>query len=77
MSDQLYVIWSEEHGAWWRPKASGYTHFLRQAGRYTQAQVEVVVEEANRIIDPESGFDRERTFNEIAIPDPLQKKRPS
>lgn len=29
-----YLIWSNEHRAWWRPKSCGYTKFVSAAGRY-------------------------------------------
>ena len=35
MGEQLFVIWSWEHQAWWGPSHSGYTEQLAQAGRYT------------------------------------------
>lgn len=36
--EPLYLIWSNEHGAWWRPHRCGYTKWLADAGRYTRAQ---------------------------------------
>jgi len=33
-----YLIWSNEHGAWWRPNSAGYTSEIERAGRYTRAQ---------------------------------------
>lgn len=30
----LYLIWSNEHKAWWRPDSRGYTIDVAQAGRY-------------------------------------------
>lgn len=68
---QLYLIWSEEHGAWWRPFANGYTHFITEAGRYTKSQADDILVEANKVIHPETGFLADRKFNEIAIPDPM------
>lgn len=31
-----YLIWSNEHRAWWRPNSSGYTVFIESAGRYSR-----------------------------------------
>lgn len=30
-----WLIWSNEHRAWWRPDCRGYTHRVEEAGRYT------------------------------------------
>jgi hypothetical protein len=32
----LYLIWSNEHCAWWCAKAQGYTSNHEKAGRYTR-----------------------------------------
>lgn len=31
-----YLVWSNEHRAWWRSNARGYTTELAHAGRYTK-----------------------------------------
>jgi hypothetical protein len=59
-----YVIWSEEHGAWWAPGEMGYTTSLAQAGRYTRTRAAEIVTKANAYVTPPK-------FHEIAIPDPL------
>jgi hypothetical protein len=59
-----YIIWSEEHLAWWRPAKSGYTRSLIDAGCYSKNEAEEIVANANKFLPPEQ-------FNEIAILDPL------
>lgn len=31
----MYLIWSNEHQAWWRPNSRGYTLYVDRAGRYS------------------------------------------
>lgn len=34
----VYLVWSHEHGAWWRPNGRGYTTDINRAGRYTREE---------------------------------------
>ena len=43
----MYLIWSIEHTAWWRPARAGYTRVLAEAGRYERAEAAKIVEDAN------------------------------
>jgi hypothetical protein len=54
------VIWSFEHGGWWRPHRMGYTAYLHLAGRYTKYEAEKIVFKANRY---------SRTLKEVAVPE--------
>lgn len=56
MSEQ-FLIWSLEHGAWWRNNAMGYTHALNEAGRYNLAETDKILDRANF-----------KTTHECAIP---------
>ena len=58
-----WVVWSEEHGGWWRPGRSGYTPSLELAGRYTEAEAVAIEAQANRYLPA-------GTYHEIAMPDP-------
>jgi hypothetical protein len=46
MADE-YLIWSEEHGAWWRPCSAGYTPSMAKAGRYSHKDAQAIVDSAN------------------------------
>jgi hypothetical protein len=37
-TDDTYLVWSNEHDAWWGPNANGYVRRVEHAGRYTHAQ---------------------------------------
>ncbi len=41
-----YLIWSNEHGAWWRPGCHGYTLDIREAGRYAEKDATMTVAQA-------------------------------
>ena len=43
----LWVVWSFEHGAWWGPGGWGYTPTLRDAGRFTRKEAEMIEWDAN------------------------------
>ena len=38
-----YLIWSNEHGAWWAPNGMGYTRVIEEAGRYSPGDAERIV----------------------------------
>jgi hypothetical protein len=42
ISTVYWLIWSNEHEAWWRPNEYGYTRDIQQAGKYP-------IEDARRI----------------------------
>lgn len=42
-----YVIWSNEHRAWWRPDQRCYTPNLRQAGAYSKMVAEWICQQAD------------------------------
>jgi hypothetical protein len=56
-----FLIWSEEHRAWWRPMSRGYTDSIRDAGRYSEEQAKRICKDAN--------FGG--TFHELAVPLPV------
>jgi hypothetical protein len=37
-----WLIWSNEHGAWWNPIWSGYTFDVAQAGRYSLSEAKKI-----------------------------------
>lgn len=37
-----WLVWSNEHNAFWRPNRCGYTRLIDQAGRYSKAEAEAI-----------------------------------
>jgi hypothetical protein len=42
-----FLIWSNEHRAWWAPHCRGYTTVTAMAGRYSEAEADRIVQDAN------------------------------
>lgn len=38
LTEERFLIWSNEHSAWWRPSSAGYTIHAEAAGRYSHAE---------------------------------------
>jgi hypothetical protein len=68
VKQQLYLIWSEEHQAWWHANRHQYTRSIFEAGRFRQPDACEIVLAANAYLDPA----HDPPLNEIAIPDPLE-----
>ncbi len=54
-----FLIWSNQHGMWWRANERGYTQYIEEAGRYTAERAAAIVDRAtlngkltHRRIDP-------------------------
>lgn len=43
---RVWLVWSNEHGAWWGPNRAGYYIHLGLAGRYTFAEAPDICEHA-------------------------------
>lgn len=41
-----YLVWSHEHGGWWRPGSFGYSPRLSEAARMTRVQALAVCKRA-------------------------------
>lgn len=57
-----FLVWSNEHGMWWRPAERGYTDSIEEAGRYPRSYAEKIVSRAtldgqltHRLTDPVTG----------------------
>lgn len=57
-----YVIWSNEHQAWWKPSGLGYTPYFDQAGRFSRANALQIAADAR------GGWSPGKPPPEIAIP---------
>lgn len=60
---EQYLVWSNEHRAWWAPKRCGYTDDIHAAGRYGRAEAISIAGTAR------GGWERGNNPHEIAIPE--------
>jgi hypothetical protein len=44
---EFYLVWSFEHGRWWRPSLRGYTENFEEAGHFTAEQALAICMKAN------------------------------
>lgn len=56
-----YLVWSNEHTAWWRPNHEGYCYAINEAGRYDRDEALAICRGAN------FGFTHEENPNEIPV----------
>jgi len=70
---QQFVVWSEEHGAWWGRDEHNlnYTRSLVKARRYSQVEAYRIADDANRFLHDDE------PLKEVALPDPLAFERRS
>ena len=62
-----WLVWSEEHGAWWcGPDYQGYTCLIGAAGRYDEDIAKRIAHNANY---------RSALLQAVAMPDPLEAGR--
>jgi hypothetical protein len=45
--EPTYLIWSNEHVAWWAPDSCGYTVSIERAGRYSRTEAIDICKSAN------------------------------
>lgn len=62
LHDSVWLVWSHEHGGWWRPGDWGYTPKTEEAGRYSYREALKRCEGV--------GTDRHGAPNEVISPSP-------
>lgn len=45
-NDDMFLVWSNQKGLWWRPGRAGYTQYIEEAGRYSRTDAEEIVASA-------------------------------
>ena len=48
---RIWLVYSREHEAWWRPASAGYTMSIAEAGRYTKAEAARHCTSVDRMLD--------------------------
>ena len=59
-----WLIWSNEHKAWWNANKRGYTFIIEEAGRYSFDDANLLCNEANEYLQSDE------MPNEIMSPSP-------
>lgn len=68
-----YLIWSNQHGAWWGPDRRGYTLMVEEAGRYPLDQARAIVRDATlagQLVVPRAshlGYSNIDTLDEVLL----------
>ena len=65
--EELWLIWSLEHHAWWKAGRSGYTTGRLDAGRYSFTEACEIVYDANRY-QREGDYPKEAMIRDEANP---------
>ncbi len=63
--EELYLVWSNEHRAWWRPNSRGYTADVRKAGLYPKSEA-IYISHKGR-----DGWGGEDHYGPMAKPDEI------
>lgn len=69
----MYLIWSNEHRAWWRGNRHGYTTRTDRAGQFSFEEARTICENANRYDQP---LDKRPStgINEVMVEAPSQDR---
>ena len=67
----IYLIYSREHNAWWRPARRGYTGHIAEAGRYSAQEAYQIAYDANRYQRPDEALPHGGP-KEVVVPAPEQ-----
>lgn len=76
MTKTSWLIWSNEHNAWWRADGIGYTHRVDHAGRYGFSEALHICRRACLFNDwtankpLEEGMRMSQAPNEVMVPAP-------
>ncbi len=68
-AEPQWLVWSNEHSAWWAQNGNGYTFDRASAGRFTLARAVDILKDANLVrptgqIAPQESIVREDCFGE-------------
>jgi hypothetical protein len=66
-----FLIWSFEHGSWWLPNESGYTHSIEKAGAYSLERAVEICAHANH--RPPTPAGTTRCIEEAIVPIPRRR----
>jgi len=70
MTDKV-LIWSIEHGMYWKPFSNGYTVGLCEAGLYNRKEANKICKKANLIGENERVIELDEAFESLQLQNKL------
>lgn len=65
---QDWLVWSVEHGAWWRGNRNGYASRVTEAGRFSFEQASEICRDANMFFQRHSNWPYETMVRVVDVP---------
>lgn len=67
-AEEMYLVWSNQHRAWWRANSHGYTDNVKSAGRYSRAEAISISFQGRDGWDSPKGVPDELAIAECDVP---------
>jgi hypothetical protein len=67
---KIWLIWSNQHGAWWKANSYGYDNRVVNAGRFSRSEAQKICSDACYRNDWTIGESNLQSPHEVMVPSP-------